>query len=103
MTPEFPHEIPDDFDPITAIVPSRIPCSMLRLEEPCGNDTNMVWLYAMPNSRYGAIGICDQCAHDLMMTDAQRQWEWRQRRGLIEPKDDQPVSIIRSRVKVSKP
>jgi hypothetical protein len=66
MTPEFPHDIPIDFEIIDATthIDTPVECSMLRLEKQCCNDAHTIVLYPLNNGRYGVVAICDMCARE---------------------------------------
>lgn len=79
MQPEYPA----DFDrrkwiPIQTENP--IPCSMLRLETPCGNDTQHAYLSADGRStgQYAVLAICAWCQRELRSTGAETTDYWRE-------------------------
>lgn len=74
MRPEFPPEL--ELDGLLQIVTSvrPVPCTMLRLEVPCGNDADTIHLYKHTDGSVQVLAICDMCKDEIYAQ--QREWRY---------------------------
>jgi len=64
MVPSLPVELPDRVLE-TQLKTALLHCSMLYLEQPCGNMAQNLILYPTSNGCYTGIAICDMCMGNL--------------------------------------
>lgn len=62
MTPSFPIVLPQGACVI--VLDHEVECSMLRLEQPCGNSTDIAILYPSEGGRIGLLGYCVMCIEE---------------------------------------
>ena len=88
MRPEYPHWFDIERATIMRLDDAytqewanreQLPCGMLHLGQPCGNDAHFIIAYPRPQDGLNSLAVCQDCANHIELTGDEITAYWREK------------------------